>query len=48
MNGSHLLHLLSEHGYNLNIDLVSAVFEISGFSTILDVFTSEEDALQGF
>ena len=29
-------------------DVVNEVFEISGFSTILDVFASEEEALQGF
>ena len=32
---------------NLN-ESVSEVFDISGFSTILHVFGSEEDALQGF
>jgi anti-anti-sigma factor len=29
-------------------EAVNEVFEISGFSTILDVFPSEEEALQGF
>ena len=43
---------LSAAGGNLRIsnlnETVSEVFEISGFSTILDVFGSEEDGLQGF
>ena len=43
---------LSRAGGNLRIsnlnETVSEVFEISGFSTILDVFGSEEEALQGF
>lgn len=29
-------------------ETVAEVFEISGFSTILDVFASEDDALSGF
>ena len=29
-------------------EAVNEVFEISGFSTILDVFSSQEEALQGF
>jgi anti-sigma B factor antagonist len=43
---------LSGSGGNLRIsnlnETVSEVFEISGFSTILDVFGSEEEALRGF
>ena len=43
---------LSGSGGGLRItglnDVVNEVFEISGFSTILDVFASEEEALQGF
>ena len=43
---------LSSSGGGLRItglnDVVNEVFEISGFSTILDVFASEEEALQGF
>ncbi len=43
---------LSGSGGNLRIsnlnETVAEVFEISGFSTILDVFASEEEALQGF
>ncbi len=43
---------LSGSGGNLRIsnlnETVTEVFEISGFSTILDVFGSEEEALQGF
>jgi len=32
---------------NLN-DVVNEVFEISGFSTILKVFPSDSEALEGF
>ena len=43
---------LSGSGGNLRIsnlnETVAEVFEISGFSTILDVFGSEEEALQSF
>lgn len=35
------------HISNLN-DTVAEIFEISGFSTILDVFGSEEEALHNF
>jgi anti-anti-sigma factor len=43
---------LSASGGGLRIcglnDTVAEVFEISGFSTILDVFPSESEALSGF